>query len=114
MLVVVAALMACGIAVAAYSSYRGDQRLRLDLAQLQTQTTALGGQVQAQQQEVGYSTSPAWQAELARAQGLALAGEQTYAIESAAAAAGPGPAEQGVQKVGSVVETMARAAVAMG
>ncbi len=110
----VAAVMACWIAVAAYSSYRGDQRLRLELAQLQTQTVALGGQVRAQQQEVGYSSSPAWQAELARAQGLGLAGEQTYAIESAAAVAGPGAAEQGVAQVGSVIETMARATVAIG
>ena len=68
----------------------------------------------AQQQEVGYSSSPAWQAELARAQGLGLAGEQTYAIESAAAVAGPGAAEQGVAQVGSVIETMARATVAIG
>lgn len=103
----VAAVLATGIGLAAYSSHRSNQALRQQLVQLQTQDQTLNGQVQAERQELGAASSPAWQTELARAQGLATPGEQVYVIESPAVAAGPTPADQGVQEVGRSVQMIA-------
>ena len=108
-----AAVLACWIAVAAYSSYWSDQALRQQLGQLQAQTSALSGQVKAQRQEVTYASTPAWQAELARANGLGAPGEQTYVIESPAQVAGPGPVEQAVTEVGSAVTTISQGVLAL-
>jgi hypothetical protein len=112
--VLVAAVLACWIAMAAYSSYRSDQALRVQLNQLQVQTSSLGGQVKAQRQEVRYASSSAWQAELARADGLGAAGEQTYVIETPAQAAGPGPVEQAAAQVGSAVTQISQGISALG
>ena len=114
LLVVGAAVMACWIAVAAYSSYRTDQSLRQQLVQLQSQTSALSGQVRAQRQEVSYSGTSAWQTEMVRADGLAPAGERTYVIETRAAAAGPGAAEQGASSLGAAVTSVARGMLSIG
>ncbi|MHB8313571.1 MAG: hypothetical protein ACYDD0_09785 [Candidatus Dormibacteria bacterium] len=106
-MMLVAAVLATGIGLAAYSSHRSDQALRQQLVQLQAQTLTLNGQVRAERQELAAASSPAWQSELARAQGLAAPGQQVYVIESPAAVAGPTPAEQGVQEVGHSVELIA-------
>lgn len=102
-----AAVLAVGIGFAAYSSHRSDLALRQQLLQLQAQTQTLNGQVQAKRQEFSAARSPAWQAELARAQGLTAPGEQVYVIESPAVAAGPTAAEQGVQAVARSVQVVA-------
>jgi hypothetical protein len=112
--VLVAVLLAGWIALAAYSSYRSDQALRVQLGQLQGQTSSLAAQVQAQRQEVGYAGSPAWQAELARADGLGAPGEQTYVIESPAQAAGPGPVEQAAAQLGVAVTQISQGISALG
>ncbi len=114
LLVLGAAVMACWIAVAAYSSYRTDQSLRQQLVQLQGQTGALSSQVRAQRQEVAASSTSAWQEELARSDGLAPSGEQTYVIESRAAAAGPGAAEQGASSLGAAVSSIAQGMLSVG
>ncbi|MHB1500092.1 MAG: hypothetical protein ACYCYK_02795 [Candidatus Dormibacteria bacterium] len=101
-------MLACWIAVAAYSAYRSDQAMRQQLGQLQAQTSALSGQVQAQRQEVAYAGTSAWQAELARANGLGAPGQQTYVIETPAQVAGPGPVEQAATEVGSAVAMIAQ------
>jgi hypothetical protein len=107
-------LLACWIAVAAYSSYRSDQALRAQLTQLGAQTSSLAGQVQAQRREVAYAGTPAWQAELARADGLGAQGEQTYVIETPAQAAGPGPVEQAAAQLGSAVNQISQGVAELG
>ena len=109
-----AAVLAAGIGFAAYSSHRSDQALRQQLSQLQAQTQTLNGQVQAEGRELSAAGSPAWQAELARAQGLTAPGEQVYVIESPALAAGPTPAEQGAQEVGRLVQSFAQGVLSLG
>jgi len=102
-----AAVLAAGIGLAAYSSHKADQALRQQLVQLQAQTQTLNGQVQAERQELTAAGSPSWQAELARAQGLTAPGQQVYVVESPAVAAGPTPAEEGIQEVGHSVQLIA-------
>jgi hypothetical protein len=111
---IVAAILALSIGVAAYGSHRSDQGLSRQLVKLQAQAQILGNQVKAQQQEVADAGSPAWQQELARADGLAAPGQKVYAIESRAQAAGPAAVEQGVAQVGQAVEEIAQGALALG
>ncbi|MGA9774511.1 MAG: hypothetical protein WBU92_01170 [Candidatus Dormiibacterota bacterium] len=106
LLMLVALLVAGGISAAALSTYRSDQALGRQLVQLQSQAQALQSQVAAQRQEVAVAGSSQWQSELARADGLSGSGESVYVIESAVAAAGPGPAQAGVQKAAQVVSQM--------
>lgn len=94
------------IGLAALSTYRSDSALAGQRSQLQQQTAALQGQVSAQQQELSASGTPGWQMELAREAGLSGAGESVYVIESAARAAGPGPAVNGLQRAAQVVEQL--------
>lgn len=92
--------------MAAYSTYRSDQALGRQLLEIQSQTGQLQVQVAAQNQELKVAATSQWQAELARADGLSAPGETVYVIESAAAAAGPGPAQAGVERAAQVVSTL--------
>lgn len=102
--------VAGGIGVAALSTYRSDQALGRQLTRLQTQTGTLQGQVAGQRQEARVAAGSAWQAELARADGLSGGGETVYLIESAVVAAGPGPAEAGVHRAARVLGQLTAAA----
>lgn len=107
-----AALVAAMIGVAAFTTYRSDSALAGQLSQLQQQTISLQGQVSAQRQELAASGSQGWQKELARAAGLSGRGESVYVIESAARAAGPGPAVSAIQRAAQVVDQLDAAATA--
>ncbi len=102
-------LVSAGIAVAALSTYRSDQALGRQLLAIQGQASQLQTEVAAQNQELAVAGASQWQAELARADGLSAPGESVYVIESAAAAAGPGPAQAGVERAAQVVSEFATA-----
>ena len=108
-LLAVGLLVSAGIAVAALSTYRSDQALGRQLLAIQSQTSQLQTEVAAQNQELKVAGTLQWQAELARADGLSASGESVYVIESAAAAAGPGPAQAGVERAAQIVSEFATA-----
>ncbi len=90
--------------ISLYHGYGANSAMRGDLAQLQLQTQQLNQQVATDRAELRAARSAGSLQERERAQGLVAPGESTYIVESPQQAAGPVPAEQGVQIAGQVAQ----------
>ena len=102
----IVAVAAIWIGVSLYHGLGTDAALHRQLLHVQAQSESLGRQVQAQQEELSSASSAASQAEIARSEGLALSGEQVYAIENPVQAAGPSKIQQGATEVGQTADSL--------